>query len=109
MLRQSSIFGNTILKLPGHRSRTAITRVCYLHLAGKSMARIVFRAIKATVVKWRPFMATCKNCGGVGSSKCPQCRGRGRIVPTFGPSHSCKHCEGSGVVKCGVCRGTGSV
>ena len=47
---------------------------------------------------------TCKECGGRGSVKCPQCRGTGRSSGT-----ECKLCAGSGVKKCGVCMGKGTI
>ncbi len=53
-------------------------------------------------------MATCKNCGGSGATKCPPCKGTGRIYH-FTSSEKCRNCDGSGEAKCAVCRGKGSV
>lgn len=54
-------------------------------------------------------MPKCKICDGKGGTKCPKCKGTGRISELLGGSHQCKNCSGSGLVKCGVCKGKGSV
>ena len=55
-------------------------------------------------------MATCKECNGKGSSKCPKCKGTGRVGGGIISSlHQCNNCNGSGKVKCGVCQGKGHI
>ena len=56
-------------------------------------------------------MATCKECGGKGGVKCPDCNGRGKKdVGVIGINYvECKHCNGSGKKKCGVCNGKGTI
>lgn len=51
---------------------------------------------------------TCKNCGGNGSVKCPQCDGKGREIG-FLSNEEWKHCAGSGHVMRRVCKGKGAV
>jgi DnaJ-class molecular chaperone len=57
-------------------------------------------------------MATCRECNGKGSVKCPDCHGAGkRDVGGMLKADwkECKHCGGSGRKKCGVCNGKGSI
>ncbi len=58
-------------------------------------------------------MATCRECSGKGSLKCPRCGGKGtRYEGDFlsgGKDKQCVNCSGSGRVKCGVCSGRGTV
>lgn len=54
------------------------------------------------------IMATCKTCDGKGSTKCPKCKGSGRVGGGILTSSSqCSNCHGSGVTKCGACHGKG--
>ena len=59
----------------------------------------------------RNHMATCKECSGKGSVKCPDCGGRGKKdIGFIGVKYvECKHCNGSGRKKCGVCNGRGTI
>lgn len=57
-------------------------------------------------------MATCIECKGERSVKCPDCRGKGKKDrgSIFQSDYrECKLCHGSGKKKCGVCNGTGRV
>jgi DnaJ-class molecular chaperone len=53
-------------------------------------------------------LATCNECRGKGSVRCPDCHGKGKKdYGTFLTTdwRECRLCHGSGRKKCGVCNG----
>ena len=53
-------------------------------------------------------MATCKECRGKGSLRCPHCKGTGKKYAGPARYDECKLCSGSGKRKCDVCNGRGT-
>lgn len=54
-------------------------------------------------------MATCKECGGRGTVKCPKCNDLGEVGNVISGYRKCDHCGGSSRLPCPVCHGKGEV